>query len=186
MLIIDINKVIRLKQLTLDDAPAIYETINSQREYLRKWLPFVDFTQSIADSEAFIRSIAANDPENVSTVFGIYVEGQFAGLIGYKNTDCSNKRTEVGYWLSEKYQGKGIITASVQKLVCFAFEERGLHRVQIKCAVGNIRSKNIPKRLGFFFEGIERDGELLADGKFTAIEVYSLLNTDSSYLDLIR
>ena len=89
-----------------------------------------------------------------------------------------NRITEIGYWLSEKAQGKGIMTRAVKKLIAFAFEERGMNRIVIKCAVGNTKSKNIPKRLGFTYEGTERDGELLAGGIYTDIEVYSLLKRD--------
>jgi len=53
-----------------------------------------------------------------------------------------------------------------------------MNRIQIKCASGNIPSKKIPQRLGFSLEGIERDGELLSDGKFTDLEVYSMLKKD--------
>lgn len=88
------------------------------------------------------------------------------------------KRAEIGYWLSEKYQKKGIVTQSVSTLLDYAFSELGLNRVQIRCAVGNIPSKNIPRRLGFLFEGIERDGELLSDNQFTDIEVYSILKRE--------
>ena len=60
----------------------------------------------------------------------------------------------------------------------FAFDELDVNRVQIKCATENIQSKKIPQKLNFTFEGIERDGELLAGGKFTDIEVYSLLKNE--------
>ncbi|MFV0598592.1 MAG: GNAT family N-acetyltransferase, partial [Bacteroidales bacterium] len=53
-----------------------------------------------------------------------------------------------------------------------------INRIQIKCAVGNIPSKNVPKRLGFVFEGIEREGELLSSGVYTDIEVYSKLKSE--------
>ena len=48
----------------------------------------------------------------------------------------------------------------------------------IRCAVNNEKSKSIPKSLNFRFEGIERAGELLSDGSFTDLEVYSLLRSD--------
>ena len=75
-------------------------------------------------------------------------------------------------------QKKGIITQSMRALVDFAFDELEMNRVQVKCAVANYASKNIPQRLGFQKEGIERDGELLTDGKFTNLEIYSLLKKD--------
>jgi len=51
----------------------------------------------------------------------------------------------------------------------FAFNDLDISRIQIKCATGNISSKNISRRLEFKLEGIEWDGELLAGGKFTDI-----------------
>jgi len=40
-------------------------------------------------------------------------------------------------------------------------------------------SKNIPKKLGFKFEGIERQGELLTGDFYTDLEVYSKLRLDN-------
>ena len=120
-----------------------------------------------------------SDPEeNKEYVFVIHYDGAFAGLIGFKDTDKLNKKTEIGYWLSESYQKKGIITESVKVLLHFAFDELDINRIQIKCAVGNAPSRNIPRKLGFKFEGVERDGELLVDNQFTNIEVYSLIKKD--------
>ena len=53
-----------------------------------------------------------------------------------------------------------------------------MNRIQIQCAVGNTKSSNIPRRLGFTLEGIARAGELQADGRFSDIEVYSLLREE--------
>ena len=108
-------------------------------------------------------------------VFVIYYKKAFAGLIGFKQSDSINRKTEMGYWICESVQGNGIATKSVQALMKFAFSELLVNRIQIKCAVGNLKSKNIPKRLGFVFEGIERDGERMSNGSYCDIEVYSFL-----------
>jgi hypothetical protein len=47
-----------------------------------------------------------------------------------------------------------------------------------QCGVGNQPSRNIPHRLEFHFEGIERAGELYPDGKFIDIKVYSKLRDE--------
>jgi len=173
---IQINEHVLLKEVELSDAPDLFQAIDSQRAYLREWLPFVDLTLEVAETEKYIRSIVTAPPESRDRTFIIRYEGLFAGLIGLKTIDRVNRKTEIGYWLSEKYQQKGIMTASVKALVDFAFRELHLHRIQIKCGTGNIRSKKIPQRLHFQLEGIERDGELLSDGRFTDLETYSLLN----------
>ncbi len=164
---------ILLRQISLGDANDIFITINSQREYLRKWLPCIDHIKTVNDIEDSISSTIKSE-----LVFVIHYMGSFAGLIGFKNTDKLNKRTGIGYWLSEKFQTKGIISQSVAKLIEFAFQKLDMHRVEIKCARGNASGLKIPQRLAFSFEGIERDGEFL-NGNFVDLEVYSKLKTDN-------
>lgn len=177
-MVIKINTEIELKQLERTDSIDIFETIDSQREYLGKWLPFVEFTKEIADTEKFVDSIVNASEDKFELVFAIRKQNKFIGLIGFKDTDRSNKKTEIGYWLSEKYQKQGIITKSVDKLCDFAFNKQGINRIQIKCAVDNKSSIKIPQRLGFKFEGIEREGELLTGNIFTDLEIYSKLKSD--------
>lgn len=175
---IKIDSDTALRQLKLSDSKDIFKTIDSQREYLGKWLPFVAVTKELKDTENYVNSVISAPKDKFEYVFTIRHLNEFIGIIGYKDTDKANKKTEIGYWLSEKFQKKGIVTKSVDKLCDFAFKEQGLNRVQIKCAVENKRSINIPKKLGFKFEGIERNGELLTGNVFTDLEVYSKLKID--------
>ncbi|MBU0475823.1 MAG: GNAT family N-acetyltransferase [Bacteroidetes bacterium] len=175
---IQVDRNLELEQLKLSDSADIFNTVNSQREYLGKWLPFVEYTKKTEDSESFVNSVVNAPEDRFEYVFTIKHQDEFIGIIGFKGTDKANKKTEIGYWLSEKYQKQGIMTKSVSKLCDFAFNELRINRIQIKCAVGNDPSKNIPKRLKFKFEGIERDGELLSGNVFTDLEVYSILKSD--------
>jgi ribosomal-protein-serine acetyltransferase len=177
-MILRIDENIELRQLKLTDAKDIFETIDSQRTYLGKWLPFVETTKDLTDSEMYVNSVINADIERFEYVFTIRYNGQFAGIVGFKDTDKANKKTEIGYWLSEKFQKKGIMTNSVDTLCNFAFKILNINRVQIKCAVGNLPSSNIPKRLNFKLEGVERDGELLSGNIFVDLEIYSKLKSD--------
>lgn len=175
---VKITEAILLRKLQLSDAEAIFNTIDSQREYLGKWLPFVPFTQQLEDSKLFVEATMANDLFELYPTFSIQYEGVFAGIVGFKDTDVANRRTEIGYWLAESFQKRGIMIQSVRKLCEMAFNDLELNRIQIKCAVENYPSKAIPLHLGFKLEGVERDGELLSNGFFTDIEVYSLLKSE--------
>lgn len=165
---------ISIRLLQADDAKDIYDVIDAQRAYLGRWLPFVESTTSVAVIQAFVDS-ALNSEDKT---FTIRKGEQCVGLIGFKATDKANCKTEIGYWLSEECQGRGIMTRAVEALCRQDFEALGMNRVQIKCAIGNTPSSNIPKRLGFQFEGVERAGELFVDGNFVDIEVYSLLKNE--------
>lgn len=181
-MILQIDENISLRLMELSDAKDIFEAIDSQREYLGKWLPFVELTKELSDSEKYVDSVVNVSKDRFEYIFTIRYNDQFAGLIGFKDTDKQNRRTEIGYWLSERFQKKGIMTKSVDMLCDFAFKILDINRIQIKCAVGNRASNNIPKRLGFTFEGIERDGELLSGNVFVDLKVYSMLKSDSIIL----
>jgi len=175
---IKIDQDIELRQLELSDAKDIFRTIDNQREYLGKWLPFVQFTNEEKDSENFVKTVIAIPEDKREFVCTIQKRNQFVGLIGFKDTDKINKKTEIGYWLSEDYQKQGIMTKAVSKLCDFAFKNLDINRIQIKCAIKNTSSIKIPQRLGFKFEGIEREGELLSGNYFTDLNVYSKLKCD--------
>ena len=175
---IQVSDRIILREIELEDSTNIFQTIDSQRDYLGRWLPFVELTKSVDFSRSFIQSILNSPFEDREHTFTILYDGEFAGVIGFRGTDRANKKTEIGYWLSANFQHKGIISDSVPALMKFAYDELKLNRIQIRCGVGNIPSRRIPIRLGFRFEGIERAGELFPDGRFVDLEVYSRLKDD--------
>lgn len=148
-----IEENLYLRELCKEDAQDIFNAIDSNRLYFEKWLPFVPFTKSINDSLEYILSVI-NSKELVYTIR----EGEtFLGIIGFKETNLDTKTTELGYWLKEKYQGRGIITKGAKILCENAFKKRGIKRIIIKVEVGNNKSKAIPERLGFILQGIDKD-----------------------------
>ncbi len=166
-----------LEKLNLTLVEAIFNAIDQNRTFLRKWLPFVDFTQKVSDTERFVRSIIDKVSSNRDEVYIIWHKHEFAGLIGFKDIDRINDKIEIGYWLTEKMTGKGIATAATRKMVNLAFRNMEMNRVSIRCGVGNEKSSAIPHRLGFSFEGIERSGER-HNHSYIDLEVYSLLKSE--------
>lgn len=171
---IQVSDDIVLYPLSVDDIFKIFNTLNDEREYMREWLPFVDATHAVEDTANFVNHVLQTEDKQ----FTIYYEDKFVGLVGFKDTDRTNKKTEIGYWLSQFAQGKGIMMKSVLRLLELAFTEMDINRIQIKVAVDNHKSRRIPEKLGFQIEGVERDGELLVDGAFTNIAVYSFLKKE--------
>jgi len=171
-----VNSDISLRILTLRHAPAIYQAIDQNRSFLRRWLPFVDATKSEKDTLSFVQSIV-DDLERRQEVFTVWYQKEFAGLLGLKDIDYLNRKLEIGYWLIEKMTHSGIITQSVEKLIEFIFLTLEMNRIQIRCGLGNQASSAIPRRLGFVLEGIERQGEKHANS-YIDLEVFSLLKKE--------
>ncbi|MGL5937185.1 MAG: GNAT family N-acetyltransferase [Phocaeicola sp.] len=167
-----------LRPLKIKDSKGIYDVIDAERIYLGRWLPFVEYTTSVEFTKGFVESVIHSSKDASESIFALCRKGKLIGLVGFKSTDRQNCKTEIGYWISEKEQGKGIVTRAVKYLCKYAFNHLGINRINIKCAVDNTSSSNIPKQIGFKFEGIERAGELFPDGSFKDLEIYSLLKNE--------
>lgn len=172
-----IDKDIELKILETRHAEEDYNLINKEREHLRKWLPWVDNTKDVKDVKSFIESSLKQFADNDGFISGIWYKGKFAGVIGFMEISWNHKSTSIGYWLGSEFEGKGIMTKSCRKMVDYAFKELGLHRVEIMCAEENVKSRSIPKRLGFLEEGKVRESEYLYDHYVTHV-VYGMLDRE--------
>ncbi|MEJ2594489.1 MAG: GNAT family protein [bacterium] len=168
---------IRLRPLQRTSANMIFQAIDGSRNHLGKWLPFAHHTRSVSDTKRFISMVLDSSCEKKDEIFEIWYQKNFAGLVALKEIDKVNRKSEIGYWLTEEMTGKGIMTSACRLLVDHAFQKMGLNRITIKVASKNEKSKAIPLRLGFRFEGTEKEGELL-NGRFTDLEVYGLLKSE--------
>jgi ribosomal-protein-serine acetyltransferase len=168
---------IELRLVEEQHAQEIFNLTDTNRQHLREWLPWLDQTRSVADTLAFIASCSRQFSENGGFQAGIWFKHHLCGMIGLHGIDRPNRSTSMGYWLDASHQGKGIMTASCRVMINHAFRELDVHRVVIRCATKNRRSRAIPERLGFALEGVARQSEWLYD-HFVDIANYGLLRTD--------
>lgn len=168
---------VNLRSVELSDAYAIFSLINSNRIKLRQWLTFVDATQNVNYTKSYIEGTRIYNPIG-DIVFVIEYCNTIVGLIGFEAINLYRRKAELGYWISPEYQGKGIMTQAVSIALRYGFDSFSFNRIEIKCAVGNVKSNRIAEKFGFTFEGTERDGELLSNGDFVDVRVYSLLKKE--------
>ncbi len=177
MLILRIDEDLLLRQLSEEDAPPLFAVIDRNREYLRQWLPWLETSRTPDDTLFFIRTTLDQFANNDGFAAGIWHKGSIIGTIGFHKVDWLNRNVEIGYWISEDSQGKGIVTKACKAFIDHAFSEWHLHRIQIRCAVGNARSCKIPERLGFVKEGFQRHAEYLYD-HYVDLIVYGMLENE--------
>lgn len=165
--------------LLLDERQAdeLYALVDRHRAHLRQWLPWVDGTTSVQSSRVFIREALKQFADTQGFHAGIWEKGRLAGVIGFHKIDWANRRVMIGYWLAPPFQGRGIMTRACRAMVDHAFGHLKLNRVEIHCAVENLKSRAIPERLGFAQEGTLRQGEFLYD-HYVDLVVYAMLSED--------
>lgn len=174
---IKINERLSLKLRNAKDAEAFFNLVDKNREEFRKWLPWVDSTISPKDTNEFIIKCLDDFEKKKSADFGILYENKWVGSMGYNNIDIANKKAEIGYWLDKDYQGKGIMTDCVRAIIDYGFKELDLHRIEIKCASSNAKSKAVPERLGFTLEGTLRDDHRI-NGAFSNSLIFGILKSE--------
>jgi ribosomal-protein-serine acetyltransferase len=173
-IVIDAGEGTELRGVTLADVPELYAAIDRNRNHLRTWLGWLHDGFDENELREFIRAREADNAARVSLTTNIRVDGELCGAIGLHAFNERNRNTSIGYWIDAGYEGRGIITRACRAIVTAAFRDYGMHRVEIRCAVGNTRSAGIAQRLGFVEEGILREAEWHYD-RWLDLRVFSML-----------
>ncbi|MEY8349043.1 GNAT family protein [Bacillus cereus] len=168
---------IELQLLEKHHKEELYELIDQNRNHLRRWLPWVDGTKSPDAYDEILPMWLKKFADGNGFESGIRYNGKLVGMVGIHEVSWGKKATSLGYYLAEDASGKGIMTRSVKAVLHYAFEELKLNKVEIRCAVGNQKSRAIPERLGFKLDGILRDEAWMYD-HFQDLAVYSLLASE--------
>lgn len=157
----DLGDGVVVRTFTPDDDAELFALIDANRDRLRPWMIWEPTTTDVAVTRAWIESCLGSQFDREGN--GIYVDGALGGAIGLSVDPISNS-SEIGYWLGESYEGRGIVTRSCARFLDFAFDELRLHRVSLSAAVENARSRAVALRLGMREEGVHRDAGRVADG----------------------
>lgn len=161
--------------------PELFNLIDSNREYLRRWHPWVDSVRSADDAGKLISAWEQQNANNRGFCAGIFFDDRLCGAIQHLNVDWPNRWTALSYWLDAAHQGQGIMTTCCRALIMHGFKAWKLNRITIECAVENTRSRAIPERLGFQLEGIVRGVERLHD-HYADHAVYGLLRPECQFV----
>lgn len=89
--------------------------------------------------------------------FAVIFNGKVAGSIGcVLKQDVSRKTIEIGYFVGEKYWGKGIATESVKLLLDFIKTRLDAIRIEAHVFAQNKSSMRVLLKNGFYLEAINR------------------------------
>lgn len=142
-----INQKITLRQLKISDLDDVLEY--SKEKKFTEHLGFVN-SPNKKDSLDFIESIN-NDIENGNRQYwGIEVNKKIVGTIGYLN--ISKEEAELGFGISPKYWGKGIINQCMSFLIHYGFNNLNFKKLIVGTIHENIRTIEFSKKEGFIFD----------------------------------
>ncbi len=176
-MILKIDNSLSLELLEDRHAELIFNLVNLNRVHLREWLPWVIKMETIEHFKEFIIGYQVRYVNNFDISFVIIYDGELVGRIGIYDIDNTNKIASIGYWLGEKFTGKGIISRSCITILNYCFYTLNMNRIEIKCATMNFKSQAIPLKLNFINEGIIREGEFIHN-HFIDLYCFSILKKE--------
>ena len=107
-------------------------------------------------------------------------KGRMIGTCGFTSFNCPHDSAEIGYVLNPDYQGRGLATEAVRRVLEFGFDELGLHRIEAHFMEGNDASRRLMERVGMTFEGYARES-MRIKGKFCTIGTCAILRREYTH-----
>ena len=122
-----IDDRISLKKPTRDDAKAVHRIIESNRHHLR-WYFLENEATDVAQTIYWMEKILA--PRHGVL---IWFDDEIVGAVAMEVSSGPEDDTgEIHYWLSEEFQGQGLVTRSCRSLIHLGFNSLNLHRIVIR------------------------------------------------------
>jgi RimJ/RimL family protein N-acetyltransferase len=141
------------------------ETLAKHANNRQIWLNLRDgfpHPYQLSDAEAYIAVAVKQTP---TLAFAVTVEGEAVGSIALKaGQDIERCGAEIGYWLGQKFWGRGIMTAAVAMVTYYGLTDLQLNRIFAVPFSENVRSARVLERVGYEQEGVMRSSAI-KDGR---------------------
>ena len=162
----------KIEQWDLKYVDDVVKYANNKRiaDNLRDIFPY-PYTKE--NAEFFIKDCINNDINNI--LKAITVNGKAVGSISViKLNDVNRKTAEIGYWIGEEFQNKGIMKKAVKMIIEEAFERMDIVRIEAEIFETNIPSKKVLENNGFKLEG-RKEKSIFKNGKIMDSLIYATL-----------
>lgn len=148
-----------LRTLLEDDYRSWYEVRTRCRDWLVPWEPRPRGASLPAEDRAsFIARCTIRERERqlgTGFAFGIFLGHRFCGEVTLSSIQRGPFQNGcIGYWVDRDQAGCGLVPEGVVATLRFAFEDLGLHRVEISIIPRNRSSRRVVEKLGIRMEGI--------------------------------
>ena len=140
------------------------------------WMPWCHAAFSQQDALNWFETCRAGLASCTAHEFGVFAQDSnaFLGGAGLNALNHQHLFCNLGYWVRQSAQRRGVASRCVHALAAHAFEVLGLQRVEIVVALGNTPSEGVARQCGALLEGVARNRLQLSSGSVPA-SVFSLV-----------
>ena len=148
---------VTIRPVRLRDARQLERELLENRGWLRRWEATNPVGPMNFDVRGSIRNLLSHAREGFGLPFMVEHEGELAGQLNVSGiTYGSLSSASIGYWVSERFAGKGVTPTAVALATDHCFFTMGLHRMEICIRPENDPSLRVVEKLGFRYEGLRR------------------------------
>ena len=148
---------VTIRPIRLRDSRVLERELAENRSWLRKWEATNPHGPMSFDVRASIRSLQQNARAGLGLPFVIEYDGQLAGQLNVSSIAYGSlSSATIGYWVSERFAGKGATPTAVALATDRCLFGVGLHRMEICIRPENEPSLRVVEKLGFRYEGLRR------------------------------
>ena len=149
--------VITIRPIRLRDSRVLERELLSNRRWLRQWEATNPHGPMNFDVRSSIRNLQQNARAGLGLPFVIEVDGEVAGQLNVSSISYGSlSSAAIGYWVSERFAGRGATPTAVALATDHCFFTLGLHRMEICIRPENGPSLRVVEKLGFRYEGLRR------------------------------
>ncbi|WP_031087691.1 GNAT family N-acetyltransferase [Streptomyces sp. NRRL WC-3549] len=147
------------------------------RDLVDPWIPFAAAAADLDSARALLQRYADKQAADTGRMYGIWVDGTLVGGVLFRIFEAATGVCEIGCWLEPDGQGRGLVHRASRALMEWAFEVRGMHRVEWVASASNTRSVAAAERLGMTREGVLREA-FLHRGERHDEEIWAVLASE--------
>lgn len=154
----------------------MWQAIDSNRDFLRQYLFWVDATQSFDDVAASTKHFAEAWAAQKKFAYEIIDKHsqKLLGSIDIHDIDLTNHIAAIGYWLRQDKTGFGFMSDAVNTLEKAVFAKQ-IRRLEITCDQLNRASASVAIRNGYEYECTQSE-VIYHYGEFRNREIYVKFN----------
>lgn len=168
--------ICKIRKWESSDAADLAAALSNKKiqNNLRDGLPY---PYTVQDGIDFISDMLSAD-ENETFAFAITVDNIVIGSIGvFRQGNIHRQTAELGYYIAERYWGKGIMTEAVKQICEYVFNKSDIIRIYAEPFAYNTASCRVLEKAGFQYEGTLRNNAV-KNGKVIDMKMYSILKED--------
>jgi ribosomal-protein-serine acetyltransferase len=156
----------------------LFKLIDDNRSRLEDFFPgTVAETRTLPDTLDYCLKMEQKRKNKAYFPFIIIDEkdNKYVGFIDIKNIDWRIPKAEVGYFIDQHYEGKGVISKALSFVLKYMVKTYGLKKILSRAGTKNQGSQKVALNNGFILEGTIRSDFKTASGEIVDLNYYGKL-----------